>query len=120
MRWLASYCRLAFFVLALATVVGDIGLAAEDAPEALHRDPFDTSAIRPPALASTPEQEPDAAEAAFELRATLVAKEQPFANLNGQILTVGETINGYRLREIAEGQVVLERDGKSVTVSLPP
>jgi len=119
MKPFTKCCLLAWLALSSPIVSAQPGPAEGGGIQPLHRDPFDASAILPPPLAAKPDQATEA-ELTFELKATLVAKEHPLAHINGQILTVGETIDGYRLRQIGENQVVLEKDGKSMTVSLQP
>lgn len=84
----------------------------------LRRDPFDFSAIRPPEIVVEQDVSIEEKEMKFELRATLVSKQHSIANLNGKMLMEDDEIEGYRLRKIGEEEVVLEKDGKQVTVSL--
>lgn len=41
------------------------------------------------------------------LQATLAAGDSSLANINGQLLHIGDEVSGYQLREINEGSVVL-------------
>ncbi len=114
-----THARYWLLALVLAGALCAPCRAEEDAPlHQLRRDPFDFSAIIPPAPEMAPEPTPTEQASTFELRATLVAKKHSLANLNGEILGVGDEIAGYRLREIGEDKVVLEKGGKQLTVLL--
>ena len=54
----------------------------------------------------------------LELKATLIAGRNRLANLSGEILAPGDEFRGYRLLRIAEGEVVLIREGESVTLTV--
>ena len=41
------------------------------------------------------------------LRATLAAGDASLANINGELLHIGDEVSGYQVREINEGSVVL-------------
>jgi hypothetical protein len=90
----------------------------ESALYTLHRDPFDFSEIRPPARVIEPEVNIEEQAITLELRATMISKQHSLANLNGKIIGEGEEVEGYRLLKISEDEVVLEKDGKQVTVSM--
>lgn len=94
------------------------GAAEESTLYTLHRDPFDFSEIRPPARVIEPDVKVEEQAITLELRATLISKQHSLANLNGKIIGEGEEVEGYRLMKIGEDEVVLEKDGKQVTVSL--
>jgi hypothetical protein len=55
---------------------------------------------------------------ALELRATLVSNGRPLANINGEVLAVGQSYEGHRLIYVEEGRAVLLRDGERVTLSV--
>jgi hypothetical protein len=79
------------------------------------RDPFARPA--PPVRAAVPEAEPEQAQLAPQLRAVMVAPGRALANLNGQILAVGEWFGDYQLIEVEERGVTLVKRGvKSVLV----
>lgn len=112
-----THARHWLLALVLAGALCATCRAEEDAPlHQLRRDPFDFSAIIPPEPEMAPGPTPAEQAVTFELRATLVAKHRSLANLNGEILGVGDEIDGYRLRRIDEDQVVLEKAGKQITV----
>jgi hypothetical protein len=94
----------AMLLLALAS------LAAQAQPL---RDPFARPA--PPVRAAVPEAEAEAAQLAPQLRAVLVAPGRALANINGQILAVGEWFGDYQLIKVEERGVTLSKRGvKSV------
>lgn len=55
---------------------------------------------------------------ALELRTTLVANGTSLANINGTILSAGQTIEGHRLLFISEGRVVLSHSGERVVLDV--
>ena len=116
MREIGRYWLYAFILL--GCLAATAGAGEESSLYRLRRDPFDFSAIKPPENRVEEEVIVEAPPVTFELRATLVSKQQSVANLNGKILMEGEEIDGYRLRKIGEDEVVLEKDGKQVVVSL--
>jgi hypothetical protein len=94
----------ATIVLALAS------LAAQAQPL---RDPFARPA--PPLRVAAPE--PEAPQLAPQLRAVMVAPGRALANINGQILAVGEWFGDYQLIKVEERGVTLSKRGvKSVLV----
>lgn len=78
------------------------------------RDPFARPAL--PAKAALPEAaEPEAPPPLPQLRAVMVAPGRALANINGQILAVGEWFGDYQLMKVEERAVTLNRRGvKSV------
>ena len=79
------------------------------------RDPFARPA--PPLRAAVAEAEPDAPQRAPQLRAVMVAPGRALANINGQILAVGEWFGDYQLIKVEErGVTLIKRGVKSVLV----
>lgn len=89
----------------------------ESAMYPLRRNPFDFSAIKPPEKIIEQDVDIEEQKILFDLRATLVSRDNSIANLNGKILMVGDKIEGYRLLKIGEDEVLLEKNGEQVTVS---
>ena len=54
----------------------------------------------------------------LELRATMVGSDSAMANINGQILSVWQTYEGYRVIAIREGRVVLSKDGERLELNI--
>ena len=67
----------------------------------------------------------DAPRAAFagepvelQLIATLVSNGRSLANIDGEVLGLGDAYEGYRVTWIGEGRVVLVKDGEQTTLDL--
>jgi hypothetical protein len=89
-------------------------LAAAQGPQL--RDPFMRPALPPPRVAE-PELEPEASQVLPQLRAVMVVPGRALANINGQILAVGEWYGDYQLIKVEERGITLnKRDVKSVLV----
>lgn len=54
----------------------------------------------------------------LELRTTVVGADSALANINGQVVTVGETLDGYRVAAIREGRVILTKDGERIELDI--
>jgi len=81
------------------------------------RDPF----ARPAAPLKTALLEPAEAEApqpAPQLRAVMVAPGRALANINGQILAVGEWFGDYQLIKVEERAVTLTKRGVKSVLAL--
>jgi hypothetical protein len=98
--------------------------ASEQVDTPLQRNPFAAPKVleQPvtlvaPRRVAEPEPEPEP-EPLFRLRAVLAARGGSLANIDGEILGVGEKIEGYRLVAIREHQVVLRRRGKRIVLSV--
>lgn len=111
---------------ALAVALGFTALAlpALGQSRVLQHDPF----VRPsvgllPANVSTaaaagrvkaaPEGKPR-----LNLQAVMVAGPQSIANVDGVMVRVGESINGYRLLEVAHRSAVFEKNGAKFTLGI--
>lgn len=90
-------------------------LAAPAAQAQPLRDPFARPAR--PVVAAVAEAEPEAPQRAPQLRAVMVTPGRALANINGQILAVGEWFGDYQLIKVEERGVTLNKRGvKSVLV----
>lgn len=56
--------------------------------------------------------------AELELRATMVASDAELANINGEVLRVGESIGGYRIVRITEGRVMLRNGSEDLVLDV--
>ena len=54
----------------------------------------------------------------LELRTTMVGADSALANINGQIVSVGETLDGYRVAAIREGRVIVTKDGERIELDI--
>lgn len=90
-----------------------------DAADVLQRNPFErlkVPSVSQPAVGAPSTSK--AEEVVLELRATLVSGSERLANVNGQILGLGETVLGYRLLRVEEGEAVLAKNGKEVLITM--
>ena len=69
-------------------------------------------------LGAVAPQGPMAPPSPLELRTTIVGNNSALANINGQILSVGDTYDGYRVASIREGRVVLAKDGERTELDI--
>jgi hypothetical protein len=114
--------RLAAHAVALSFTT--LALPALGQGRALQHDPF----VRPavglvPGSASSaaslgrvkaaPEGKPR-----LNLQAVLVAGSQSIANVDGVMVRVGESINGYRLLEVQHRSAVFEKNGAKFTLGI--
>jgi hypothetical protein len=73
----------------------------------VRHDPFQRPVIPQTSVAETEVSKPAAKQVwAPKLTATLRAGRNSMANVNGKIIKLGETINGYRLIEVDERSAV--------------
>lgn len=100
--------------LALALVV-----AGGASAQAL-RDPFARPVLPAPApAAATPgAAEAETPQAVPQLRAVMVAPGRSLANINGQILAVGEWFGDYQLIKVEERGVTLNKRGVKSVLAL--
>ena len=104
-----------------------------DAPAAgrVRRDPFVMSAAfrseapaNPAEVAGTPRPPgaPPAAPAAWapHLRGLMVAGKRSMVDLEGVMLTVGDSVDGYRLIKVGEREAVFVKKGVQVVLRLTP
>ena len=56
----------------------------------------------------------------WQLYSTLIAPARRVANINGELVHQGEIIDGARLVEVQAAKVVLQHDGRQITLSLLP
>ena len=93
--------------------------AAADETRELRNNPFSRPEIvnRPPPppvqRAVAVDEDPE-----LELSATLVSKVTPMVVVNGELLQIGEKIDGLRLVAVTEGRATFERGGRKYTFEL--
>lgn len=100
---------------AVLKVIMAIGLAA----------PALATPAEPPVIRSNPFAQPAGFErgvrttpAGWALRATLVDGDHALANINGQVLAVGDRLGKATVQRIEIGQVELNVDGRTITLKL--
>ncbi len=79
----------------------------------------DADSITQEKSAAHPADEREAAglAAGLRLQSTVLGVE-PRALINGQVMTPGEIIRGFRLQQVLDRQVVLERDGLAIVLRM--
>jgi len=108
--------RLIAGLVALASVTL---VVADSHAMTLRNNPF--SQPEKQAVAAKQDSHEKAQEAALptkKLRAVIVSDLKPMANLDGQIITIGEEIEGYKLLSVNEGEAVFQWQGKQHTLTL--
>ena len=100
------------FTIAAASV------SAKEAPlPPLTHDPFEQPAfLKAPAHTArrvTAEVKPK-----LQLRSILQAGDESMVNLNGEILTIGDIYQGYKLVEVGKQSAIFIKDGNKIKVTL--
>ena len=92
---------------------------AETKDESLHRNPFEKSAYVTPNNNSN-NLNIDNTQFSSEIRlyATLTSNDRSLANVDGEMIFVGEKIKGYELISVGEGVATFFKDGKELTLSV--
>jgi len=54
----------------------------------------------------------------LDLRGILMSPNNPMVNVNGEILVVGDVIDGYRLLDVTEKNAVFEKQENRITLEL--
>jgi hypothetical protein len=114
--------RLAARVVAL--IFTALALPVLGQGRALQHDPFVRPAVglvpgnassvaQPARVKAAPEGKPR-----LNLQAVLVAGPQSIANVDGVMLRVGESIDGYRLLEVQHRSAVFEKNGAKFTLGI--
>ena len=85
-------------------------MAANSGDVVLKTNPFER-----PLVTVSKDDEPEVAvvetpQTAMELRGTMAAGEHSLANIGGEILAIGQEINGYRLVAVHQRHVVLQKN----------
>ena len=110
--------RIAYLLAAAALpMLGNAQEPGQDGGAALATNPFD----RPGFVVNLGEvasRGPLAPPSPLELRTTIVGTDSALANINGQILSVGDIYDGYRVASIREGRVVLTKDGERTELDI--
>ena len=98
----------------LALLVPAPGAWSGEADYALRHNPFSRPELGEVAAGGGAEPAGTAGEP--ELRATLVAGRGSLANVGGELLAVGDEIDGYRLVRVGEGFAEFERGKERTTI----
>jgi hypothetical protein len=108
----------------VALIFTALALPALGQGRALQHDPFVRPAVglvpgnasstaAPGRLKTLPEAKPK-----LNLQAVLVAGAHSIANVDGVMVRVGESINGYRLLEVEHRSAVFEKNGAKFTLGI--
>jgi hypothetical protein len=95
-----------------------MGEETSQAPRDL-RDPF-----QKPKITEKYSEEPEAVKAPSQqawipqLKATLRSGRNSMANINGKIIKLGETINGYQLIEVGEKSALLVKNNQRLPLTI--
>lgn len=96
-------------------------LAAEAELLILRKNPFS----RPEVVKAPPPPPPvvskvvlPAEEVVLDLSATLVSSTTPMVIVDGELLAIGDKIEGLKLIEVMEGRAVFARDGKKFSFTV--
>ncbi len=105
-------------LLAALTMLAFLAAAAQELQSPPLRNPFSRPDFMVATRTTPSAQSFLAAPVELELRATLVSNGRTLANVNGQVLAVGQSYEGHRLIYVEEGRAVLLRDGERLTLSV--
>lgn len=93
-----------------------VSFADDDTPH-LQNNPFKQPDLSAVADNSTDDDAPsDPAGSQLELRATLTLGNKSLVNVGGEIIGIGEQIDGYRLLVVDEGVAVFSKKGMHLTL----
>ncbi len=86
----------------------------------LRYDPFDRPVIESPAATAANTKKADVIPEHWgaQLRATLLAGDNSSANVDGYIIALGDSYQGFRLIRVYERSAVFVRGGKQYTLNL--
>lgn len=126
MNKLIRYCAISLALLNSLTWLPSLtGYAANTA--ALKRDPFQSpiqhpagkhEVVHPLQIRQPSPAGKDESAHQPKLRAILYDPKRPLVNIGGQIIEVGESIQGYTLIKVVEREAILSRDGRSIRLSI--
>ena len=97
--------------------------ASADGLDVLRHNPFRQPEIvraPPPPPPSPVQNRAEEAEPELRLSATMVSVTTPMVVVNGELLGVGEAIEGLRLIAVEEGRATFVRDGQRYSFELAP
>lgn len=112
---------MAMFLLALLALLFSTAVDSRDVAPILHSDPFERPdlLLQPkPELEAELEIQPDAGTWQPELRATMRSSKGSMVNIGGEIIAIGEQIDGFRLLEVQERTAIFDKGGQHYPVSL--
>ena len=96
-------------------------LAAGAAAQPLRHDPFARPRLGPaPASGAAPGAAAPAEADPWRpvLRAVMQAGRDSVVNVDGRLVAIGETIDGYRLVKVEDARAVFSKDGRRTTLTM--
>lgn len=110
--------RLTLLVWTFSFLCVAVPAGAQNIANGARVNPF----ARPLVVSALPERSApsvaSAEPALLQLRGLLQAGADSFANVDGHIVGIGETVGGMRLHSVTESSAVFIRNGKKVTMEL--
>ena len=82
----------------------------------LKTNPFERPLIKE--SVADPQSTAEAPSTAMALRGTMAAGRYSLADISGEILAIGQQVNGYTLVAVHEHHVVLQKDAIKTTLSI--
>ena len=110
-------CYRTMCVMSILMISAGLATAKELPLAPLKYDPFEQPAFLKPPV-HTERKISHVTKPRLELRSILQAGDESMVNLNGQILTIGDTYRGYKLVEVNKQSAVLEKNGSKIRVTL--
>ena len=112
--------RPGLLLIAMSCFLPVSGFAAEADLLTLHNNPFSQPAIvnapPPPPVAPVVVLPPEEIE--LELSATMVSETAPMVVVDGELLAIGDKIEGMKLIAVMEGKAIFARAGKKFSFTI--
>jgi len=108
-------------LLAVSLSIVSLAFAGEAGlPLKLGRDPFSHPVLVPivAPVAVVKLENVDDWKSKIHLQATMVTSEWAIANVNGKLITPGESVEGYKLVKVMERKALFRKNGKEILVSM--
>lgn len=108
---------LPWFIVACAVSLSEPGNANEFVPK---RNPFQFASA-PKSQAQHAQSAPKAKKVTppqFVLRATLAAGDQSVANIDGRMVTIGQSVDGFVLQSVTPGTATFTKEGRTFVFKL--
>jgi hypothetical protein len=113
--------KLGLLLIAMSCLLPVSGFGADAELMTLHNNPFSQ-----PAVVNTPPPPPPVApvvvlppeEIELELSATMVSETSPMVVVDGELLAIGDKIEGMKLIAVMEGKAIFSRAGKKFSFTI--
>ncbi len=116
-KLISSILLAASLFIAIPAFSTEVGM-----PLHLSRDPFahpvlvQVSAPSPPTVVKV--DDADVWKEKIHLQAIMITRKWTIANVNGKLLTPGESVEGYKLVKVMERKVLFRKDGRDILVRM--